>query len=137
VLTLCTIAGLRRCKARSSRNSGTWTRAISWKENTVISIDDDLLANVPKISRQELAEACEDFSNIIGSTHDTVVYKGTMKDGSEIAVVSLSASVHYWTSYVELYFQKEARRTLHLVTRNFKRCSYLLISHGTFEFFRW
>nr|CAH67463.1 OSIGBa0159I10.8 [Oryza sativa] len=115
VLTLCTIAGLRRCKARSSRNSGTWTRAISWKENTVISIDDDLLANVPKISRQELAEACEDFSNIIGSTHDTVVYKGTMKDGSEIAVVSLSASVHYWTSYVELYFQKEARRTLHLV----------------------
>uniref|UniRef100_A0A0D3FYC4 Protein kinase domain-containing protein n=1 Tax=Oryza barthii TaxID=65489 RepID=A0A0D3FYC4_9ORYZ len=107
VLTLCTIAGLRRCKARSSRNSGTWTRAISWKENTVISIDDDLLANVPKISRQELAEACEDFSNIIGSTHDTVVYKGTMKDGSEIAVVSLSASVHYWTSYVELYFQKE------------------------------
>uniref|UniRef100_A0A0E0DGM5 Protein kinase domain-containing protein n=1 Tax=Oryza meridionalis TaxID=40149 RepID=A0A0E0DGM5_9ORYZ len=93
VLTLCTIAGLRRCKARSSRNSGTWTRAISWKENTVISIDDDLLANVPKISRQELAEACEDFSNIIGSTHDTVVYKGTMKDGSEIAVVSLSASV--------------------------------------------
>lgn len=100
-------------------------------------VDDDLLANVPKISRQELAEACEDFSNIIGSTHDTVVYKGTMKDGSEIAVVSLSASVHYWTSYVELYFQKEARRTLHLVTRNFERCSYLLISHGTFEFFRW
>ncbi|KAF0893709.1 hypothetical protein E2562_029388 [Oryza meyeriana var. granulata] len=100
-------SGLRRCKSRSSGNSATWTRAISWKENTVISIDDDLLANVPKISRQELAEACEDFSNIIGSSHDTVVYKGTMKDGSEIAVVSLSASVHYWTSYVELYFQKE------------------------------
>ncbi|XP_015691317.1 probable LRR receptor-like serine/threonine-protein kinase At1g63430 isoform X2 [Oryza brachyantha] len=107
MLTLCTIAGLRRCKARSSGNSGTWTRAVSWKENNVISIDDDLLANVPKISRQELAEACEDFSNIIGSSHDTIVYKGTMNDGSEIAVVSLSASVHYWTSYVELYFQKE------------------------------
>uniref|UniRef100_A0A0D9W7K3 Protein kinase domain-containing protein n=1 Tax=Leersia perrieri TaxID=77586 RepID=A0A0D9W7K3_9ORYZ len=83
----------RRCKARSSGNSATWTRATSWKENTVISIDDDLLGNVPKISRQELAEACEDFSNIIGSSHDTVVYKGTMKDGNEIAVVSLSASV--------------------------------------------
>jgi serine/threonine protein kinase len=73
----------------------------------VISIDDDLLGSVPKISRQELAEACEDFSNIIGSSHETVVYKGTMKDGREIAVVSMSAPVHYWTNYVELYFQKE------------------------------
>ena len=63
---------------------------------------------MPKISRQELAEACEDFSNIIGSSHETVVYKGTLKDGREIAVVSLSVSVHYWNEYVELYFQKEA-----------------------------
>ncbi|PVH35642.1 hypothetical protein PAHAL_7G233700 [Panicum hallii] len=109
LLTLCTITGLRRCRARSSGsgNSAPWTRAVSWKENTVISIDDDLLVNVPKISRQELAEACEDFSNIIGSSHETVVYKGTLKDGQEIAVVSLSVSVHYWNDYVELYFQKE------------------------------
>ena len=63
---------------------------------------------MPKISRQELAEACEDFSNIIGSSHETVVYKGTLKDGREIAVVSLSVSVHYWNEYVELYFHQEA-----------------------------
>ncbi|KAG0526785.1 hypothetical protein BDA96_06G176100 [Sorghum bicolor] len=109
LLTLCTMTGLRRCRARSS-GSGTsvpWTRAVSWKENTVISIDDDLLVNVPKISRQELAEACEDFSNIIGSSQETVVYKGTLKDGREIAVVSLTVPVHYWNDYVELYFQKE------------------------------
>lgn len=108
-LTLCTMTGLRRCRARSS-GSGTsvpWTRAVSWKENTVISIDDDLLVNVPKISRQELAEACEDFSNIIGSSQETVVYKGTLKDGREIAVVSLSVPVHYWNDYVELHFHKE------------------------------
>ncbi|XP_062185718.1 probable LRR receptor-like serine/threonine-protein kinase At1g63430 isoform X2 [Phragmites australis] len=109
LLTLCTITGLRRYRARSSGsgNSVPWTRAVSWKENTVISIDDDLLGNVPKKSRQELAEACEDFSNIIGSSHETVVYKGTLKDGREIAVVSLSVSVHHWNNYVELYFQKE------------------------------
>lgn len=107
ILTLCAIAGLRRRKDRSSRRGVPWTRALSWKENNVISIEDDLLANVPKITRQELAEACEDFSNIIGSSHETVVYKGTMKDGREIAVVSMSAPVHYWTNYVELYFQKE------------------------------
>ncbi|GJN26892.1 hypothetical protein PR202_gb14859 [Eleusine coracana subsp. coracana] len=101
-LTLCTVAGFRQCKARSS-GSGTsvpWTRAVSWKENTVISIDDDLLGNVPKISRHELSEACEDFSNIIGSSHETVVYKGTLEDGPEIAVVSLSVSRHHWNNYV-------------------------------------
>lgn len=40
LLTLCTITGLRRCRARSSGsgNSVPWTRAVSWKENTVISI---------------------------------------------------------------------------------------------------
>jgi hypothetical protein len=40
LLTLCTITGLRRCRARSSGsgNSSPWTRAVSWKENTVISI---------------------------------------------------------------------------------------------------
>ncbi|GJN02225.1 hypothetical protein PR202_ga19555 [Eleusine coracana subsp. coracana] len=45
-LTLCTVAGFRRCKARSS-GSGTsvpWTRAVSWKENTVISIGQSLLS---------------------------------------------------------------------------------------------
>jgi hypothetical protein len=38
ILTLCAIAGLRRCKDRSSGDSIPWTRAISWKESTVISI---------------------------------------------------------------------------------------------------
>ncbi|KAL6651114.1 hypothetical protein ACP70R_010039 [Stipagrostis hirtigluma subsp. patula] len=120
LLTVCTITGLRRCKARSSgsRSNVPWTRAISWKENTVISIDDDLLGNVPKISRQELAEACEDFSNIIGSSHETVVYKGTLKDGREIAVVSLSVSMHFWNNYVELHFQKEVVEMARLSHQN-------------------
>ncbi|KAL6903770.1 hypothetical protein ACP4OV_004583 [Aristida adscensionis] len=120
LLTLCTITGLRKCKARfsGSGNSVPWTRAISKKENTVISIDDDLRVNVPKISRQELAEACEDFSNIIGSSHETVVYKGTLKDGREIAVVSLSLSVHYWNNYMELYFQKEVIEAARLSHQN-------------------
>jgi hypothetical protein len=145
LLTLCTVTGLRRCKARSSgsENNVPWTRAVSWKESTAISIgdgesllsmqvkvtdkiehytdlmitkspvaacaDDDLLGSVRKISRRELSEACEDFSNIIGSSHETVVYKGTLEDGREIAVVTLSASTHYWNNYVDLSFQKEAR----------------------------
>lgn len=38
ILTLCAIAGLRRRKDRSSRRGVPWTRALSWKENNVISI---------------------------------------------------------------------------------------------------
>jgi hypothetical protein len=72
-------------------------------------VDESLLENVPRITRQELEETCEDFSNIIGSSSDTVIYKGTMKDGPEIAVVSLCVSRNYWmTSYLEHYFRKEA-----------------------------
>ena len=80
-----------------------------YTEVVAACVDDDLLGNVPKISRQELSEVCEDFSNIIGSSHETVVYKGTLEDGREIAVVSLSVSMHYWDNFVELSFQKEAR----------------------------
>ncbi|OAY64787.1 putative LRR receptor-like serine/threonine-protein kinase [Ananas comosus] len=68
---------------------------------------EDLLKGVLKVSRQELEVACEDFSNIIGSSSDAVVYKGTMKAGPEIAVISLCILEDCWTSSVELYFQKE------------------------------
>ena len=60
-----------------------------------------------KFSRQELEVACEDFSNIIGSSPDSFVYKGTMKGGPEIAVISLCIKEEHWTGYLELYFQKE------------------------------
>ncbi|KAI3739630.1 hypothetical protein L2E82_30040 [Cichorium intybus] len=35
------------------------------------------------------------------------VYKGTIRGGPEIAVISLSNQEENWTSYLELYFQKE------------------------------
>lgn len=66
-----------------------------------------MLKDVRRYSRQELEEACEDFSNIIGSSPDSVVYKGTMKGGPEIAVISLCIKKEHWTGYLELYFQRE------------------------------
>lgn len=66
-----------------------------------------MLRDVSKYNRQELEVACEDFSNIIGSSPDSVVYKGTIKGGSEIAVISLCIKEENWTSYLELYFQRE------------------------------
>ena len=60
-----------------------------------------------RYSREELELACEDFSNIIGSSPDSVVYKGTMKGGLEIAVISFCIKEDQWTGYLELYFQNE------------------------------
>ncbi|KAF5939809.1 hypothetical protein HYC85_020976 [Camellia sinensis] len=56
---------------------------------------------------QELEVACEDFSNIIGSSPDNLVYKGAMKGGPEIAVISLCIKEEHWTGYLELYYQRE------------------------------
>lgn len=78
--------------------------------------DPEILKDVLRISRQELEVACEDFSNIIGSSPDSVVYKGTMKNGPEIAVISLCISEEQWTSYFEFYFQSE------VIIMNVKYC---------------
>lgn len=69
--------------------------------------DTEMLKDVARYSRQELEVACEDFSNIIGSSPDSLVYKGTMKGGPEIAVISLCVNEEHWSAHLELYFQKE------------------------------
>ncbi|KAL4565535.1 hypothetical protein LXL04_029633 [Taraxacum kok-saghyz] len=67
----------------------------------------NVLKDVMRYNRHELEVACEDFSNIIGSSSDSLVYKGTMKSGPEIAVISLCIKEEHWTGYLELYYQKE------------------------------
>ncbi|CDP09761.1 unnamed protein product [Coffea canephora] len=84
-----------------------WKKSASGKDYTAIFIDPESLRGVTKLSRQELEVACEDFSNIIGSSSDSQVYKGNMKGGPEIAVISLCVKEEHWTGYLELYFQKE------------------------------
>ncbi|XP_028058405.1 probable LRR receptor-like serine/threonine-protein kinase At1g63430 [Camellia sinensis] len=69
--------------------------------------DSEMLKDVLRFSKQELEVACEDFSNIIGSSPDNLVYKGTMKGGPEIAVISLCIKEEHWTGYLELYYQRE------------------------------
>ncbi|CAA0811961.1 Probable LRR receptor-like serine/threonine-protein kinase [Striga hermonthica] len=69
--------------------------------------DSEALKNVVRYSRKELEVACEDYSNIIGSSPDSLVYKGTLKGGHEIAVISLCIKEEHWTGYLQLYFQQE------------------------------
>lgn len=66
-----------------------------------------MLKDVSRFTRQELEVACEDFSNIIDSCENSQVYKGTIKGGTEIAVISLCVKEEDWTGYFELYFQRE------------------------------
>lgn len=84
-----------------------WKKSSSSKDNMTMYIDSEAMKNVVRYNREELELACEDFSNIIGSSPDSVVYKGTMKGGPEIAVISFCIKEEQWTGYLELYFQKE------------------------------
>lgn len=69
--------------------------------------DPNMLKDVIRYNRPELEVACEDFSNIIGSSSDSLVYKGNLKGGPEIAVISLCIKEEHWSGYLELYYQKE------------------------------
>ncbi|CAL5360050.1 unnamed protein product [Camellia sinensis] len=100
------LAALQRCKSKTSIII-PWKKSSSDKDHMTIYIDSEMLKDVSRFSRQGLEIACEDFSNIIGSSPDSLVYKGTMKGGPEIAVISLCIKEEHWTGYLELYYQRE------------------------------
>lgn len=65
-------------------------------------------SGVPNLKRSELEAACEDFSNIIGSFSDGMVYKGTLSSGVEIAVTSATViSREDWSKNLEAQFRKK------------------------------
>lgn len=101
------VTASKSCKLKPSIRISSWNRSKSWSDEITVLIDSDMLKSLPKLSRQELEVACEDFSNIIGSTPETVVYKGTMKDGPEVSVISLCAFEGHWTSHHELFYQNK------------------------------
>ncbi|KAJ4720114.1 putative Receptor protein kinase [Melia azedarach] len=66
------------------------------------------VTGVPKLKRSELEAACEDFSNVIGSSPIGMVYKGTLSSGVEIAVASVAeASAKDWSKNLEVQFRKK------------------------------
>ncbi|KAH1235612.1 putative LRR receptor-like serine/threonine-protein kinase [Glycine max] len=100
------LSAIQRCNNKPSIII-PWKKSASGKDYMAVHIDSEMLKDVMSYSRQDLEVACEDFSNIIGSSPDSVVYKGTMKGGPEIAVISLCIKEDNWTGYLELYFQRE------------------------------
>lgn len=84
-----------------------WKKSGSHKDRLDAYIDSEMLKDILKFSREDLQEACEEFSNVIGSSSESMVYKGTIKGGSEIAVIYFGIKEEQWTGYHELYFQTE------------------------------
>lgn len=65
-------------------------------------------SGVPKLKRSELEAACEDFSNVIGNSPIGTVYKGTLSNGVEIAVASVTVtSSKDWSKTLEMQFRKK------------------------------
>ncbi|KAI4983791.1 hypothetical protein ZWY2020_025657 [Hordeum vulgare] len=75
---------------------------------------------VPSLKRLELEAASEDFSNIIGSTANCMLYKGTLSSGVEIAVVSsLISSKNDWSKACESQYRKKISSLSKVGHKNF------------------
>ncbi|KAI4368910.1 hypothetical protein MLD38_017413 [Melastoma candidum] len=78
------------------------------------------VTGVPKLNRSELEAACEDFSNIIGTSSDGTVYKGTLSSGVEIAVISAAVvSSDDWSKNREAQFRKKIETLSKINHKNF------------------
>ncbi|KAI9193795.1 hypothetical protein LWI28_000255 [Acer negundo] len=78
------------------------------------------VTGVPKLKRQELVAACEDFSNIIGSFSEGTIYKGTLSSGVEIAVTStIVKSRKDWSKNLGAQFRKKIETLSKVNHKNF------------------
>lgn len=78
------------------------------------------IEGIPNLKRSELETACEDFSNVIGSSSLGTIYKGTLSNGIEIAVISLPVtSVKDWSRTLESEFRKKIETLSKVNHKNF------------------
>ncbi|KAH7307220.1 hypothetical protein KP509_22G050300 [Ceratopteris richardii] len=74
------------------------------------------ITGVLKASKEELEIACEDFSNIIGSSSHGKLFKGTLANGTEIAVTMVQTST--WSKDSESDFIYEVNRLASIKHKN-------------------
>ncbi|XP_073020569.1 probable inactive receptor-like protein kinase At3g56050 isoform X2 [Primulina eburnea] len=87
---------------------GKMTPVKPWATGITGQLQRAFVTGVPELKRSELEAACEDFSNVIGSSSVCTMYKGTLSNGVEIAVASIAvASAKEWTSSQEAQFRKK------------------------------
>ncbi|KAK4797205.1 hypothetical protein SAY86_029531 [Trapa natans] len=96
VLGICFV-----CQKKGAKTITPWKTGISGQ------LQKAFVTGVPKLNRSELETACEDFSNIISTLHGSIVYKGTLSSGVEIAVTSTTISaLKDWAPNFEMAYRK-------------------------------
>ncbi|KAL2343288.1 hypothetical protein Fmac_004573 [Flemingia macrophylla] len=91
-----------------------------WKTGISGQLQKAFITGVPKLNRAELETACEDFSNIINSFDECVIYKGTLSSGVEIAVDStIGSSAQVWSKNMETAYRKKIATLSRINHKNF------------------
>ncbi|XP_041001111.1 LOW QUALITY PROTEIN: probable inactive receptor-like protein kinase At3g56050 [Juglans microcarpa x Juglans regia] len=97
---LISAIGVYLCKSNKVATVRPWATGLSGQ------LQKAFVTGVPKLKRSDLEAACEDFSNVIGSSPIGTVYKGTLSSGVEIAVASVGAtSAKDWSNSLEAQFR--------------------------------
>ncbi|XP_051213462.1 protein MALE DISCOVERER 2 [Lolium perenne] len=114
VFLVMAVASVVYCRAKKVGTVKPWVTGLSGQ------LQRAFVTGVPSLKRSELEAACEDFSNIIGSTASCMLYKGTLSSGVEIAVVSSSiASAKDWSKECESQYRKKISSLSKVGHKNF------------------
>ncbi|KAG5561906.1 hypothetical protein RHGRI_004823 [Rhododendron griersonianum] len=114
VLLIVAVATLLVCRKRAVSTVGPWKTGLSGQ------LQKAFVTGVPKLNRQELENACEDFSNILDNRGGCIVYKGILSSGVEIAVAStVISSTKDWTKRSELAYRKKIDTLSRVNHKNF------------------
>ncbi|XP_057483328.1 probable inactive receptor-like protein kinase At3g56050 [Actinidia eriantha] len=111
---ICSILGIFLCRSSKVVTVKPWATGLSGQ------LQKAFVTGVPKLQRSELETACEDFSNVIGSLSDGMVYKGTLSSGVEIAVKSIAVkSAADWSKSLEAQFRNKIDTLSKMNHKNF------------------
>ncbi|OIW15078.1 hypothetical protein TanjilG_08565 [Lupinus angustifolius] len=106
--------GIYLCKTDKVATVKPWATGLSGQ------LQKAFVTGVPKLKRSELEAACEDFSNVLGTSSIGAVYKGTLSSGVEIAVASVSLdSSNNWSRASETQFRKKVDALSKVNHKNF------------------
>ncbi|XP_031117494.1 probable inactive receptor-like protein kinase At3g56050 [Ipomoea triloba] len=114
VLLVVSAIGIVFCQRNKMAVVKPWATGISGQ------LQKAFVTGLPKLRRSELETACEDFSNVIGSSSVYTLYKGTLSSGVEIAVLSLTMeSAKDWSRDQEAQFRHKIETLSKVNHKNF------------------
>ncbi|XP_057738294.1 probable inactive receptor-like protein kinase At3g56050 isoform X1 [Arachis stenosperma] len=106
--------GIYLCKTNKVATVKPWATGLSGQ------LQKAFVTGVPKLKRSELEAACEDFSNVIGTSPIGTIYKGTLSSGVEIAVASITKEdSKNWSKTSETQFRKKIDTLSKMNHKNF------------------